>query len=1194
MRTHRYAVGLTSMLVLVILGPLMSVAGTGVASTGEEVARIDAWQIGDRWIHDTDFDVDGLIQEAGVSATISTIDGDTSVEVEDIEIQTVDGEDVLVYVTSLDGSFTTGNSGANIEGLPGRLDIEFSGSDVIRVRDLATIESEYTIVAEFCAYNLGILCAELADVTVTNEYDPPNEKYDFPIRFGNRWTASHLNTISISGEATQYFDPDDLELPPPQTVNATSQVVAVGSPNETVDGVLVQPSYTGCGTSYKVQFWNDSYIQNGFEWYCPEVRSYAYRSFQDGALGLRIDWTLKSYAPVNSKDVIATSSAGERTTSIEIEPQFRRVPEGSDLRVDALYETNEVANPATNLAVRYEIAGASGLASLTTNSTGGASAVIDVGSHIDDSPSNDDVSSNGIVIWDPLTKLVGVTSIVIDNDVVAVDLRADVEAVLIERTRDGEISVLSDISSFDVLPNDELNLLIPVLNRGVSTSSSSMVEVTVPNGTVIERSTPPVPGFGVAIVEVPLSIAADAPIGDLDLEVHVDPDELVTEDADRSNDRGNFTIFVGRAPIVVVSDDGPASTFENITLDATGSFDPDGGELLCSFTVNLTGVPETETNPQCIYERNWTDDGSWNITVTVMDDEGDPVDHVHTVTVLNRPPTLNLSGPDSINVGNRITLRAETFDRDSISEPADQVRVSWPDATCDEGATQSTCSFIVNLEGNQTYRAVATDDDGDTTIEIHSIEVRNVPPTVGDINLAREGVRLTPDADGFFLVDEDETIELLAEPSDTLNDRGTLGLIWTPSDRRNGTLVVTDPLTESATTSWMMRGEHVVSVVATDDDGAISEASVARILVRNVPPTVDPITLEIPVFYEDEPVLIRSTALDTTSDLPGLVRCWDLAPDVDTDLNGVPGDDCDRPGADLNISWSQAGTYQVIHHATDDDGASDEAMVQIVIRNLPPTAMLVDTASDTPMAEGMTRTLTSVDSDDSESDVDNLTSSWLAEGPEGEQLTDEGPTFEFQPTGAGTWTVTVTVTDDDGATATATTTILVDRRVGAVLGDLYLGATGNEPTSTGLLTVGGAGAALVILLFVIMLGRGRSKDTYDDMEAWGMVGAPQGPPEKSLPTLTAPPPTSEPPPLAPYAQAAVAPPGAPPLPATGLPPGWSMEQWVHYGAQFLASQPPPMPSAPSAPEPVPQPSPSPYEPALPAGLLDDLLDDLGV
>ena len=35
-------------------------------------------------------------------------------------------------------------------------------------------------------------------------------------------------------------------------------------------------------------------------------------------------------------------------------------------------------------------------------------------------------------------------------------------------------------------------------------------------------------------------------------------------------------------PMVVVSDDDPTSTFENITLDATGSFGPDGGELLCS------------------------------------------------------------------------------------------------------------------------------------------------------------------------------------------------------------------------------------------------------------------------------------------------------------------------------------------------------------------------------------------------------------------------------------------------------------------------------------------------------------------------------------------------------------------------------------------------------------------------------------
>jgi hypothetical protein len=32
---------------------------------------------------------------------------------------------------------------------------------------------------------------------------------------------------------------------------------------------------------------------------------------------------------------------------------------------------------------------------------------------------------------------------------------------------------------------------------------------------------------------------------------------------------------------------------------------------------------------------------------------------------------------------------------------------------------------------------------------------------------------------------------------------------------------------------------------------------------------------------------------------------------------------------------------------------------------------------------------------------------------------------------------------------------------------------------------------------------------------------------------------------------------APPLPATGLPEGWTMEQWGYYGAQWLIDNPTP-------------------------------------
>ena len=40
-------------------------------------------------------------------------------------------------------------------------------------------------------------------------------------------------------------------------------------------------------------------------------------------------------------------------------------------------------------------------------------------------------------------------------------------------------------------------------------------------------------------------------------------------------------------------------------------------------------------------------------------------------------------------------------------------------------------------------------------------------------------------------------------------------------------------------------------------------------------------------------------------------------------------------------------------------------------------------------------------------------------------------------------------------------------------------------------------------------------------------------------------------PVAAVPVAPVAAPGVPPVPAAGLPEGWTMEQWQHYGAQYL-------------------------------------------
>ena len=59
---------------------------------------------------------------------------------------------------------------------------------------------------------------------------------------------------------------------------------------------------------------------------------------------------------------------------------------------------------------------------------------------------------------------------------------------------------------------------------------------------------------------------------------------------------------------------------------------------------------------------------------------------------------------------------------------------------------------------------------------------------------------------------------------------------------------------------------------------------------------------------------------------------------------------------------------------------------------------------------------------------------------------------------------------------------------------------------------------------------------------------PAGLPPKALPTLPIPQPMPLPTPIA------ALPPLGPPLPATGLPNGWTMEQWQHYGQQWLDGQ----------------------------------------
>ena len=79
-------------------------------------------------------------------------------------------------------------------------------------------------------------------------------------------------------------------------------------------------------------------------------------------------------------------------------------------------------------------------------------------------------------------------------------------------------------------------------------------------------------------------------------------------------------------------------------------------------------------------------------------------------------------------------------------------------------------------------------------------------------------------------------------------------------------------------------------------------------------------------------------------------------------------------------------------------------------------------------------------------------------------------------------------------------------------------------------------------------------DDWDDMyqdslsATYGAVAAAPTVPMAAPPVVESPPETDAPPPVA------ESPSAGPPLPPEGLPAGWTMEQWEHYGQQYLDGQ----------------------------------------
>ena len=1133
---------------------------------------VPSWRIGDRYTYETQFDVQQLIQQANVSATLNTLTGDTEYEVTDIFFMTIDNVQTLVYKMEISGSFTSGNDGAFIEDTPvgdanGRLDIEYQGEDIIRVRDLAVVNSDFTLDVDFAPFNIGFLSANLATISFDTSYSPPKEKYDFPVRVGDQWYMDFFASTNAGG-SSDYFDPTEFDTAGPE--NNSWQVTASGVPTE--GGVNI--AYGGCADSYKINEWNQTGISQGFNWYCPDVRYNSWMRVSNAA-GFTIDWLLKEYRPADSSGVNANSNPGTRNLEIDITPQAVATLPNAEQTIAIDYSGPSGVQPNTNLQLRYEMDAT--LLNPTTDTNGQATALLNSSDVVDTTNASDDYSSNGLIVWDPQAEIIGAATIVIDLSLTPVDLIAQSDAIIVTRTRDGVESILTKSIGYNALPGDSLSFSIPTQNRGLLASSPTSIDVTTPSGTVISEPLPSIPSYGEARVDVEWTVPNDEPIGIQNLAIEVDPDELVSDDSNRSNNLASVEIFIGRTPTAQATVSDEVYTFENVTIDASASFDEDGGDVTCRFSVEKRpGLIENFDTENCIIEYNWSDGSDWNIVVIVTDDELDTDTIDLTATVFNQAPFVNLTVPETIDVNQFVFADAsDSGDIDTISPSGQEVRISWPGLNCNEGTTQPKCTFLANEEGPLTVTAVAEDDDGAITTISTVIDVLNVAPTISQPELWKAGQNQSVDEFGYWNLNEDETVILRAVADDTPLDKDTLIIEWQPSDLdENWTITTVGPSSQTAI-SWPSAGLHTLTVVAYDNDNAKSEIRTGIVNISNAAPSIEPLGSTQPIF-EDNNLTFTAQVSDTASDVESLEVCWDLDSLADGDGDGITDNDCDKSGLEMTASWPTSGIRWITATVTDNDGASDSTSINVSVINSAPRAKITNSTDVMSLNEGDNLTLSGLTTTDTAADKLTLQYSWdsdhLDSDLDGNNVGDVdyvGAEWLIDDLPPGSWTITLIVTDDDGEMSTTS----IDIKVKAKPAEGILESVSDAVGGIGTLVIGVLGIVVVGLAAFLLLTRnsGSKPDKYSDFDlsgsttsqfsdpittpraenGFGLYQAEQIQPDPYAAYNPAPQPEQV---SIPEPQPAPAPTMGPPLPATGLPEGWTMEQWQYYGEQYLAAQ----------------------------------------
>ncbi len=274
----------------------------------------------------------------------------------------------------------------------------------------------------------------------------------------------------------------------------------------------------------------------------------------------------------------------------------------------------------------------------------------------------------------------------------------------------------------------------------------------------------------------------------------------------------------------VADPDGPYTGVEGepVTLNASGSYDPDGEIVKYEWDLNGDGAYDYESSSPLV-QAVWSDDFSGTVILRVTDSQGLQSVGTTSVTVYNSPPTLEAIENVTAIVGEEVLLKAEAFDPGN-----DTLRYTWDfgDGTMGEG---ETVSHVYKEAGEYTVTLTVSDDDGGTAETSFKVVVgeTTAPPRLEAIITVSD---LKPTAG------KPVTITVLVRNAEA--EEYTVKVDYVVNGEVAHSKYLSVPPAGETTDTWIITvgsEEERVKVVLKLEDRRVAESE--EILIKPVPPT---------------------------------------------------------------------------------------------------------------------------------------------------------------------------------------------------------------------------------------------------------------------------------------------------------------------------------------------------------------------